>query len=109
MSYVDAVLSAKDDKIFVVERTPEGKREYREYPTNYTFYYEDIKGKHRSIYGDPVSRFSTRKKAEFEKEKRIHSKKKLFESDIPVVFRCLSDNYLGVEPPKLHKIGRAHV
>lgn len=102
MSYVDAVLDSNADKIYVVERTAEGKRAYREYSTNYVFYYEDPRGKYRSIYGDPVSRFSTRKKAEFEKEKRIHRGKEMFESDINVVFRCLSDNYLGAEPPKLH-------
>jgi DNA polymerase elongation subunit (family B) len=102
MSYVDAILEQNSDRIYVVERTPEGKRTYKEYSTNYVFYYADPKGKHRSIYGDPVTRFSTRKKAEFEKERRIHANKKLFESDINVVFRCLSDNYLGVEPPKLH-------
>jgi DNA polymerase elongation subunit (family B) len=49
-----------------------------------------------------VTRFSTRKFQEFEKEKRIHSNKKLFESDINPVFRCLSENYLGIDPPKLH-------
>ena len=87
MAYVDAVLSVKDDRIHVVERTPDGKRAYREFPTNYTFYYSDQKGKYRSIYGDPISRFSTRKKAEFEKERRIHANKTLFESDVPVVFR----------------------
>ena len=102
MSYVDAVLDSKADKIYVVERTPEGTRAYKELPTNYVFYYEDPKGKYQSIYGDRVSRFSTRKKAEFEKEKRMHRGKTLFESDINVVFRCLSDNYLNVEPPKLH-------
>lgn len=102
MSYIDAVLDSNADKIYVVERTAEGKRAYKEYSTNYVFYYEDPKGKYRSIYGDPVSRFSTRKKQEFEKEKRIHRSKKLFESDINVTFRCLSDNYLGAEPPKLH-------
>lgn len=101
MSYVDAVLDSNADKIYVVERTTEGKRAYKEYSTNYVFYYEDPKGKYRSIYGDPVSRFSTRKKQEFEKEKRIHRGKKLFESDVNVTFRCLSDNYLGAEPPKL--------
>lgn len=102
MSYIDAVLDNKADRIFVVERSPDGKRLYKEYPTNYTFYYEDPKGKFRSIFGDPVSRFSTRKKQEFDKERRIQRGKQLFESDIPVVFRCLSDNYLGAEPPKLH-------
>jgi DNA polymerase elongation subunit (family B) len=102
MSYVDAIHSKDEDRIYVVERSPEGKRLYKEYPTNYVMYYPDPKGKHRSIYGDPVSRFSTRKRTEFEKEKRIHSGKKLFESDVPVVFRCLSENYLGVDAPKLH-------
>ena len=102
MSYIDAILDSKSDRIHVVERTPEGKRLYKEYQTNYTFYYSDPKGKYRSIYGDPVSRFSTRKKAEFEKERRIHRSKELFESDINVIFRCLSDNYLNAEPPKLH-------
>ena len=102
MSYIDAILDNKSDRIHVVERTPEGKRLYKEYQTNYTFYYSDPKGKYRSIYGDPVSRFSTRKKAEFEKERRIHRGKELFESDINVIFRCLSDNYLNAEPPKLH-------
>ena len=102
MSYVDAIHDRDGDRIYVVERTPEGKRTYKEYPCNYTFYYGDPRGKQRSIFGDPVSKFSTRKRAEFEKEKRIHANKKLFESDINIVFRCLSENYLGVEPPKLH-------
>jgi DNA polymerase elongation subunit (family B) len=102
MSYVDAIHSRDEDRIYVVERSPEGKREYKEYPANYVFYYTDPKGKQRSIYNDPVTRFSSRKRTEFEKEKRIHSGKKLFESDVPVVFRCLSENYLGVDAPKLH-------
>ena len=102
MSYVDAIHSRDEDRIYVVERDANGKRQYKEYPANYVFYYPDSKGKQRSIYGDPVTRFSSRKRSEFEKEKRMHSGKDLFESDINVVFRCLSDNYLKVEPPKLH-------
>ena len=102
MSFVDAIHDRDSDRIYVVERTPEGKRTYKEYPANYIFYYSDPKGKYRSIYNDPVSKFSTRKRSEFEKERRIHSGKKLFESDINVVFRCLSENYLKVDPPKLH-------
>ena len=102
MSYVDAIHSRDEDRIYVVERDQNGKRQYKEYPTNYIFYYPDHKGKYRSIYGDPVNRFSTRKRQEFEKERRIHSGKKLFESDVPVVFRCLSENYLKADVPKLH-------
>jgi DNA polymerase elongation subunit (family B) len=102
LSYIDAIHSRDEDRIYIVERSTDGKRHYNEYPANYVFYYSDPKGKQRSIYGDPVSRFSTRKRSEFEKERRVHSGKQLFESDINVVFRCLSENYLGVEPPKLH-------
>ena len=102
MSYVDAIHSRDEDRIYVVERDQNGKRQYKEYPTNYVLYYPDHKGKYRSIYGDPVNRFSTRKRQEFEKERRIHSGKKLFESDVPVVFRCLSENYLTADVPKLH-------
>lgn len=102
MSYVDAIHDRDGDKIFVVERTPEGKRTYKEYPANYTFYYSDPKGKYRGLSGQPVSRFSTRKRSEFEKERRIQSGKELFESDVSVIFRCLSENYLGIDAPKLH-------
>jgi DNA polymerase elongation subunit (family B) len=102
MSYIDAIHSRDEDRIYVVERDKNGVRQYKEYPTNYVMYYPDNKGKYRSIYGNPVSRFSTRKRTEFEKEKRIHSGKTLFESDINVVFRCLSENYLKVDAPKLH-------
>jgi DNA polymerase elongation subunit (family B) len=104
MSYVDAIHDRDSDRIFIVERQPDGRRTYNEFPANYTFYYTDPKGKYRSIYGEPVSRFSTRKRSEFEKEKRIHSNKKLYESDINPIFRCLSENYLGCEPPKLHTV-----
>jgi DNA polymerase elongation subunit (family B) len=102
LSYVDAIHSRDEDRIYVVERTPDGKRTYNEFPTNYVFYYPDNKGKYHSIYGKPLTRFSTRKRAEFEKEKRILSGKELYESDINVVFRCLSENYLKVDAPKLH-------
>jgi len=102
LSYIDAFLDRDRDRIFVVERDKDGIRRYNECPANYTLYYADNKGKHRSIYGDPVSRFSTRKRAEFEKERRIHSGKKVFESDVNIVFRCLSENYLKVDAPKLH-------
>ena len=102
MSYIDAIHDRDTDKIYVVERTTVGERTYKEYNANYTFYYSDPKGKYRSIFGDSVSKFSSRKRSEFEKERRIHANKKLFESDINVVFRCLSENYLKVEPPKLH-------
>ena len=55
MSYVDAIFDRNEDLIRVVERH-EGKRKFVEHPVKYIFYYKDSKGKHLSIYGDPLSK-----------------------------------------------------
>jgi DNA polymerase elongation subunit (family B) len=100
MSYVDALFDREHDRIHVVERL-DGRREYREYPATYIFYYDDPRGKFRSIYGNSVSRFSTRNNKEFRKEIRIQSGKGIYESDINPVFRCFEENYKGQDAPKL--------
>ena len=100
MSYVDALYDRAKDRIHIVERN-NGVREYQEFPANYVFYYDDPRGKHRTIYDTPVSRFSSRIGKEFQKEMRINSDKRIWESDINPVFRCLADNYLGATSPKL--------
>ena len=100
MSYVDALFDRAKDCIHVVERV-NGQREYREYPADYIFYYDDPRGKFRTIYNTPVSRFNTRNSKEYHKELRINSNKRLWESDINPVFRCLETNYLGSTSPKL--------
>ena len=101
MSYIDALFDKQRDRIHVVERI-NGQRQYQEYPANYVFYYDDPRGKHRTIYGTPVTRFATRNGKEFQKELRVQSGKRLWESDFKPVFRCLEENYLGAEPPKLN-------
>ena len=100
MSYVDALFDRAKDCIHVVERV-NGQREYREYPADYIFYYDDPRGKFRTIYNTPVSRFNTRNSKEYHKELRINSNKRVWESDINPVFRCLETNYLGSTSPKL--------
>jgi DNA polymerase elongation subunit (family B) len=100
MSYVDAIFDRQQDRIHVVERV-NGQRVYREYPADYVFYYDDPRGKYRTIYDTPVSRFNSRNSKEYHKELRIHSGKKLWESDINPIFRCLEANYLGATSPKL--------
>ena len=100
MSYIDALYDREHDRIHTVERR-DGKRVYREFPANYVFYYDDPRGKFRSIYDTPVSRFSTRNNKEFRKEVRMHSGKQLYESDINPIFRCLEDNYKDQDAPEL--------
>jgi len=103
MTYVDALFSKEDNRIHIVERA-NGERVYREYPANYTFYYDDPRGKFRTIYGTTVSRFSTRNIKEYNRELKIHSAKRLWESDIKPVNRCLEENYLGKSAPRLHTV-----
>jgi len=101
LSYVDALFDREHDRIHVVERK-DGERRYQEYAANYVFYYDDPRGKFTSIYGTPVSRFSTRNNKEFRKEIRIQSGKQLYESDINPIFRCLEENYKGQDAPRLN-------
>ena len=101
MSYIDALFDRERDRVHVVERL-NGERRYQEYPANYIFYYDDPRGKFHSIYGTPVSRFSTRSNKEFRKELRIQNGKRFYESDINPVFRCLADNYKGQDAPRVH-------
>ena len=102
MSYIDAVLS--NDKVWVVERASNGKRKTMQYTANYVLYYPDENGQHKTIFGNRVSKFATRKRSEFDFKKKEYQKKygTLYESDINPVFRCLSDNYLGIDPPNFH-------
>ena len=101
MSYIDALFDREHDRIHIVERR-DGQRVYKEFPAEYRFYYDDPRGKFQSIFGTPVSRFSTRNNKEFRKELRIQSGKRLYESDINPIFRCLEENYKGQDAPRLN-------
>lgn len=102
MSYVDSIWDREKDIIYVVERDPKKGRIYQEYPARYTFYYPDAKGKYKSIYDESLSKVVSRSYKDFQKEQRIYSGHKLYESDINPVFKNLEENYLGAEPPKLN-------
>ena len=102
MSYVDAWFNRDDDVIKIVERNKKGEREYRDIPVKHTFYYKDARGKHQSIYGDPVSRIVCKNTKDFRKELAIHNNKEIFEADINPIFVCLSENYLNQDAPKLN-------
>jgi len=102
MSYVDAIYDRDQDMIRVVERNDKGERHFKEFPARHIFYYDDPKGKFQSIFGTPVSRVSCKNIKEMRKELAIHSNRKLYESDINPIYRCLEDNYLNQDAPKLN-------
>jgi DNA polymerase elongation subunit (family B) len=99
--YVDAYHDTEDELIHVVERV-DGQRVLKEFPARYVFYYPDAKGKFTSVYGNRVSRILCGNKQAFNKERAIHGNKRLFESDYRPLNRCLEENYLGSESPKLN-------
>lgn len=102
MSYVDAFYDREEDVIRVVERNAQAQRIFKDYPVRHTFYYQDPRGKFSSIKGEPLSRVTCRNVKELRKELAIHSNKKLYESDINPIYRCLEDNYLNADAPKLN-------
>ena len=102
MSYVDAIWDREKDIVSVVERDPKKGRLYQEFPARYLFYYPDPKGKYRSLHGETLARVQSKNYKEFQKEQRIHSSQRLYESDINPIFRCLEENYLGKDAPKLN-------
>jgi len=102
MNYVDAVWDREKDIVRVVERDPKKGRLFQEYPARYQFYYPEQRGKYKSIFGENLSKVTARSWKEFVKEQKIHSSHKLYESDINPVFRCLEENYLGKDAPKLN-------
>jgi DNA polymerase elongation subunit (family B) len=103
MPYVDAFFDRDADIIRCVERK-DGKRHFHEYQAKYTWYYEDPRGKYKSIYGDPLTRVVCKSTKDFRKELAINKDKKKFESDVNPIFQCLSENYLNQDAPKLNVV-----
>jgi DNA polymerase elongation subunit (family B) len=99
--YVDALFDRDNDIVKVVERK-DGQRVFKDFPVRYTFYVPDARGKHTSIYGDPLQKIVCRNSKDLRKELAINSSKQLYEADFKPAFVCLSENYLNAEPPKLN-------
>ncbi len=101
MSYVDAFYDQGKDIVTVVERI-DGKRIIKEISPTHNFYYSDPNGKHRSIYGDPVTELRCANIKDFKKNLGIHSSNKTFESDIRPLNKVLAEHYNGADAPDLN-------
>ena len=101
MSYVDAIYNSETDRIQLCERI-DGNRVLVEHKPKYEFFYDDIRGAYKNIYGEPVTRITAKSKREFQREVAIHSAHKLYESDINVINKCLEEHYKDKDSPELH-------
>lgn len=103
-NYVDAFYDRQKDIISVVERDENNNRKYKDYQVNHTLYYEDMMGTYKSMWGVPCKKYVTTRKKEFTRKlnELIDENKKIHESDLNPVFRCLEDNYINIDPPELN-------
>lgn len=101
MSYIDAWYQRDKNLVRVVERN-NGVRTYHDYPARYIFYYPEKGGAFNSIFGESLTRVIVSNHKSFDKEKRIHGQKRLYESDYRPLNRCLEDNYTNSNEPILH-------
>lgn len=101
MSYVDAIYDKRNSTVRVIERR-DGKRVTKDYPCEWSFYYDDPKGKYETIFRTPVSYYSTNSYKDYQLNLAMHKHKRLWESDINIVNKTLQKHYLGVQSPKLN-------
>jgi DNA polymerase elongation subunit (family B) len=103
MSYVDALLDRKNDKIRIVERVNR-KRVLKDARAHHVFYYKHDAGSYRSIFGHPLKKITENSAQKFRASLKEHTDNgdRIFESDINPVFRYLADNYSGADAPVLN-------
>lgn len=99
--YIDALEEREKGIIRVVERRG-GRREYLEYPADYSFYIKDQGGSHRSIFGDKLKKITPGSYTDLMKAKNSMKQFQTFESDVNYVFRCIEQHYEGTDTPNPH-------
>lgn len=111
MAYIDGIYNSKKNVVRVAERDQYGNRHLVDHDVEHVFYYTHPAGSHTSIYGNSCKKFSSNDVNKFRKElRRITNdvdrsgkpRYKVFEADINPIFRCLEDNYKGLDAPTLN-------
>ena len=77
MSYVDAFYDLQGKDIVTVVERVDGKRIIKEIQPVHNFYYADPNGKHKSIYGDPVTEVRCASLKDFKKNIGINKHNQL--------------------------------
>lgn len=100
MSYISAI--RRRDEVIVWERNENG-REVKTFPAPYYFYTKDPDGSFTSLYGDSLVRhdFSSSVEMSQARGECEGSRIEMFESDIPVELKILSEHYYNVPAPNL--------
>ena len=101
--YLDVYHDKNGNKIRSVERGADGVRVFKDVNPEWSFYYTDPDGDHKSIYGEKLSFFNG-KKADFwtEKKKHIAEGRSVYESDVTPLFKMMESEYKGADTPKMN-------
>lgn len=101
--FIDAYHDRDQDLILIVGRDKNDKRFYNTLKPDYSFYYLDYQhGKFTSVFGEPLTKVTANTFKSFQKEQKILSGRKLYESDVKPIFKALEQNFLNADLPNLH-------
>lgn len=96
--YIDAI--HKKDEIICWTRDQDGHLDKHRVPAPYYCYRKAKNGPYKSLYGDPLSRYDFDTKSDY--MAFLKDSNRLFESDIPPVYKFLSDNFYGLPDAPLN-------
>ena len=101
MSYINAIKRNND---VLVWKRENGKRVLAMHDAPYYFYTKDPAGEYTSMFGDKLTRhdFNTGKEFNDGRSRMSAFGSELFESDIPIELKVLSEKYYQAELPQLH-------
>ena len=104
MSYVSAILSENRKKVKVWVRDNKGHRVVQEFDAPYYFYVPDPDGKDKDIIGNPITRLDFDTPSDFYDARKLYDSKgiQMYESDIQVQYKVLSEHFHGVPINDLH-------
>jgi len=101
MSYINAI--KRNNDVLVWERV-DGKRKLVMHDAPYYFYTKDNDGEYTSMFGDKLTRhdFNTGKEFNDGRSRMSAFGQELYESDIPIELKLLSEKYYEATLPELH-------
>ncbi len=102
--YISAAQSKNRKEVIVWERTAEGGRVERRYPTPYYFYVRSEKGKCSDIFGNKLTllEFDDYSHYKATADKYKNAGHELYESDIRAEYKILAKHYYGRPLPDTH-------
>ncbi|XAI94174.1 DNA polymerase [Pseudomonas phage vB_Pa-PAC2] len=99
--YIDIFEDKKNEILLVAERSA-GKRIYKQYPIDHTYYILDANGPYKDIFGNNAKAIKPSSINEKMTQMKMLDFSQTCEIDVRPEFRCLEVNYKNAPMPDLH-------